>query len=177
MRQIFLLVGLMSILGHSIAQVGISGKPGNAGIPGTPGTPGRVGAPSMPGTPGNPYDTGWVDMNKYGTSTGNNEQVDEAPTLSNPLVRSNNPNWFIRGIVADLIENKLIDHVDRLSFTLDAEGLTLNGIRQSDEVYRKFKAKYIQHLKDHFIYSQYYTPRGSGTHAEVKIDYFGPLLP
>jgi|GEM_PF-2169984 len=171
MRQIFLLMGLMSILSHSIAQHGTPGKPGHAGTPGIPGTPG------VPGTPGNPSDTGWMNLYSPDTSTGDNEQVGEAPTLSNPLVRSDNPNWYIREIVADLIENKLIDHVDRLSFTLDTDGLTLNGIRQSDEVYRKFRAKYILHSKDHFIYSQYYTPHGSGAHTEVKIDHFGTSLP
>jgi len=166
-----MLLGLMGILNQSIAQHGIPGKPGRAGTQGTPGTPG------MPGIPGNPSDTGWSDRYKSDTSTLNYEQVGEAPTLANPLVRSDNPNWYVREIVADLIENKLIDRVDRLSFTLDADSLTLNGIRQSDEVYRKFKAKYIYHLKDHFIYSQVYTSSGSGAHTEVKIDHFGPFLP
>jgi bla regulator protein blaR1 len=94
-------------------------------------------------------------------------QREEPPTLANPLVFTNNPDPTIKMIAADLVDNRLIDHVDQLSFALDADGLTVNGAKQSQDVYLKFREKYIRRSGDHFIYSQYYTPHGSGSRGEV----------
>ena len=98
-----------------------------------------------------------------------------APTLDNPLVYTKEPNPYIIRIIADLVENRLIDHVDKLSFTLDADGLIVNGLKQPEDIYVKYRSKYIRHTKDHFIYSQYYTRHGSGSHCEVSTDSGNPL--
>jgi len=94
-------------------------------------------------------------------------QKEEAPTMANPLVFTNHPDPYLKGIAADLVENKLIDHVDRLSFTLNSDELIVNGTRQPVDIHVRFKEKYIKKATDRFIYSQYYTSHGSGSHAEV----------
>jgi beta-lactamase regulating signal transducer with metallopeptidase domain len=101
---------------------------------------------------------------------GVNERAEHAPTLTSPLVYTRNPNPYIESIVADLVENGLIDNVNRFSFTLNAEGLVVNGTRQPDNIFLTFRTKYVIHPKARFIYSQYYTPQGSGSHCEVNID-------
>ena len=93
-----------------------------------------------------------------------------APTLSNPLIYSKHPSPVVQKIVAELIESKLIDRVDEFSISLDTNGMTINDVRQPDEIFAKFKTKYLRHANDHIIYSQYYHPNGSGSHCEVKID-------
>jgi hypothetical protein len=102
--------------------------------------------------------------------------TDSAPTLTHPLLSAGQSNPYIREIVHDLIAANLLDHFDQLSFTLDATGLTLNGVQQADAIYRPFRTKYVKHQKDHFIYTQHYNAHGGGTHTEVKIDHFGPTL-
>jgi hypothetical protein len=46
----------------------------------------------------------------------------------------------------------------------------LAGVRQSDEIFAKFKTKYIRQANDHIIYSQYYRNGNTGSHCEVNID-------
>jgi bla regulator protein BlaR1 len=101
---------------------------------------------------------------------GINERAEHAPTLTSPLVYTKHPNSYIESIVPDLIENGLIDDVNRFSFTLNAEELIVNGIKAPDDIFLKFKTKYVIHPKAHFDYSQYYTPQGSGTHCIVNTD-------
>jgi beta-lactamase regulating signal transducer with metallopeptidase domain len=101
-------------------------------------------------------------------------QAEPAPTLAHPLVYTNNPNPYVERITADLIKISLIPDVDEFSFTLNTSGLTVNDVKQPDEIYQKFRTKYIKHPNDHFIYSQYYTPHGSGTHCIVNTDPDGP---
>ena len=97
-------------------------------------------------------------------------RTEQAPTLTSPLVYWKHPDPYIESIVPDLIENGLIANVNRFSFTLTAEGLVVNGIRVPDDIFLKFKTKYLIHPKSRFIYSQYYTPQGSGSHCEVNAD-------
>jgi hypothetical protein len=101
-------------------------------------------------------------------------QSKQPPTLSNPIIW-NNPNPYLQKIVAELIESKLIDRVDEFSISLNADGMTINDVRQPEEVFAKFKAKYIRHENDHIIYSQYYRSDGSnGSHCEVNIEASAP---
>ena len=102
--------------------------------------------------------------------------TDSAPTQTHPLLDAGQSNPYVREIVHDLITAHLLDRFDRLSFALDTAGLSINGVKQDDAIYRPFRTKYIKHPKDHFIYSQHYGPHGGGTHTEVKIDHFGPKL-
>jgi beta-lactamase regulating signal transducer with metallopeptidase domain len=97
-------------------------------------------------------------------------ESENPPTLENPLVYTRQPNVSIRGIAADLVKDRLIDHVEEFSFTLDADKLLVNGTQQPEDVFLRFKTKYVIHARDHFIYSQYWTSHGSGSHCEVKDD-------
>jgi bla regulator protein BlaR1 len=97
------------------------------------------------------------------------DRPEPPPTLANPIIW-NNPNPHLKKLVAELIESKLIDRVDKFSLSLDANGMTINDVRQPDEVFAKFKAKYIRHANEHIIYSQYYRSDSSGSHCDVNID-------
>ena len=97
----------------------------------------------------------------------------QPPTLNNPIIW-HNPDPHLQKIVAELIESKLIDRVDEFSISLDANEMTINGVRQPEEVFAKFKAEYIRHANDHIIYSQYYRNDSSGSHCEVNIDDTAP---
>jgi hypothetical protein len=107
----------------------------------------------------------WSAEESEGTSVS-----ERAPTRANPLVYTRDPNPYVKRIVADLVENGLIDNINRFSFVLNADGLIVNGIKQSDDIFLTFRTKYIIHPKARFIYSQYYTPKGSGSHCEVNTD-------
>jgi hypothetical protein len=48
--------------------------------------------------------------------------------------------------------------------------MLVNGIQLPDNIYQVYRQKYIQHPKDHMIYSQYYTPKGSGAQCECVHD-------
>jgi bla regulator protein BlaR1 len=59
---------------------------------------------------------------------------------------------YIDPIIDDLIDYKVIgeDNRESLSFELNDQGLTVNGVRQPQELFMKFKAKYIKHPDDLF---------------------------
>ena len=127
----------------------------------TPVTPMTPTTPVTPVAPVSP-----ASSNGFGI----NERAEHAPTRTSPLVYTRNPDPYIQSIVADLIENGLIDDVNRFSFTLNAEGLVVNGTRAPDNIFLTFKTKYVIYPKSRFIYSQYYTPQGSGSHCEVNLN-------
>jgi beta-lactamase regulating signal transducer with metallopeptidase domain len=136
-------------------------------VPATLATPKAVVTPVTPITPVAPV----APVNPAGSNGfGINERAYHAPTRDNPLVYWKHPDPYIERIVPDLIENGLIDNVNRFSFTLTAEGLVVNGIRAPDDIFLTFKTKYVIYPKSRFIYSQYYTPQGSGSHCEVNIN-------
>jgi bla regulator protein blaR1 len=120
--------------------------------------------PVTPVTPVAPVNPGW--SNGFGI----NERTEHAPTLASPLVYTKNPDPYIVNIVADLVENGLIADVNRFSFTLNAEELIVNGTIEPDNIFSTFRAKYMIHPKAYYIYSQYYTPKGSGSHSQVNTD-------
>lgn len=96
------------------------------------------------------------------------DETERPPSPASPLVYTKHPNPYIISIVADLLANQLLPHLDRFSFTLDTGGLVVNGVKLPEDIAAKFTEKYVRKAKDHFIYSQYYTPGGSGSHCEVK---------
>ena len=84
------------------------------------------------------------------------------------MVYTKEPNPYVVKILADLVEYHLLDRADTLSFSLDADNLIVNGTRQPDDIFQKFKLKYILRPDAHFIYSQYYHIGGSGSTCEVN---------
>ena len=129
-------------------------------MPATLAAPKAVVTPVTPTTPVAPV----APVNSTSAAT------ERAPTRTSPLVYWKHPDPYIERIVPDLIENGLIDDVNRFSFTLNAEGLIVNGVAQPDNIFLLFKTKYVIYPKSRFIYSQYYTPRGSGSHCEVNLN-------
>ena len=70
-------------------------------------------------------------------------------------------------IALDLIKAHLIGDLNKFSFTLNENELIVDGSRQAANIFQTFKDKYLKGPKDRFIYSQYYTSKGSGSHCEV----------
>jgi hypothetical protein len=71
----------------------------------------------------------------------------------------------IRHIVFELIDRGLINaKTDLRSFSLDNSGLTVNGVRASDEIFSGFKEKYVKDADDHYIYSH----DGGSTTIDVR---------
>jgi len=60
----------------------------------------------------------------------------------------------IPGIISELKYNKLVDDTENLSFTLNSKELVVNGKKQSAEVHRQFKEKYLDKDGDYFIYKR-----------------------
>jgi len=46
-------------------------------------------------------------------------------------------------LVADLLQDGLITDANNVTFTLNNKGVTVNGKKQSDDIYRKYKEKYV----------------------------------
>ncbi len=76
------------------------------------------------------------------------------------------PEVAVKDIIADLMDKRLITAADPLSFTLNNEGLILNGVKQEAAIYSKFKAKYIITPADHFIYDHH----GGFTHSDISVN-------
>jgi hypothetical protein len=78
--------------------------------------------------------------------------------------------YFVEHIIRDLRREKLIEKTDPLSFTLDNEGFSVNGVKQPAEVFKRYKEKYLEGSKDYFIYDHH----GGSTHTEVSTDRKAP---
>ncbi len=75
-------------------------------------------------------------------------------------------NKYISHIIDDLFEKGIITEENKLSFLLDNEQLTVNGVKQPDNVFQFFKQKYIRHAGDHFSYERH----GSSVITSIKTD-------
>jgi hypothetical protein len=86
---------------------------------------------------------------------------------SSSSIRTNNP--LTSKIIHDLRAEHIVDNIDHLSFTLDADKLIVNGVKQPDNIYQQFKAKFIHLKTDYCKYSQWYNSKGgdSGTSESV----------
>jgi hypothetical protein len=86
-------------------------------------------------------------------------EAPEAPEVPSPSA------GCIRQIVFELIDRGLVDaKSDLRSFSLDNSGLTVNGVRASDEIFAGFKQKYVKDASDHYIYSH----DGGSTTIDVR---------
>ena len=59
----------------------------------------------------------------------------------------------IPSIISELINEKIIEKADELSFILNNKKLVVNGTVQPRDVHMRFKDQYLKHEKDHVIYS------------------------
>jgi len=86
-------------------------------------------------------------------------EAPEAPEVPSPSASC------IRAIILDMVDRGLISaKIDLRSFTLDNNGLIVNGVKESDEVFAGFKEKYVKDASDHYIYSH----DGGSTTIDVR---------
>ncbi len=86
-------------------------------------------------------------------------EAPEAPEVPSPSA------GCIRQIVFELIDRGLVGaKTDLRSFSLDNNGLTVNGVKASDDIFAGFKEKYIKDASDHYIYSH----DGGSTTIDVR---------
>ena len=78
--------------------------------------------------------------------------------------------YYIRHIIRDLRHDNIITDTDPLKFTLNNDGFSVNGEKQPEEVFKRYKAKYLDRPTDHFIYER----RGGSTHTEISTDKKAP---
>jgi hypothetical protein len=72
------------------------------------------------------------------------------PTAPAPPVVEND---LMKGIITDLEAKGIIQGVEPLSFRLDKHGMTVNGVKVSEEVFTFFKDKYVTNPRNRFSYS------------------------
>jgi hypothetical protein len=75
-------------------------------------------------------------------------------------------NKYISRIIDELIDKGVISDDLKLTFSLDNEAMTVNGVKQPDEVFQAFRKKYVKHTGDHFSYVR----SGSSVISTVKIE-------
>jgi len=62
---------------------------------------------------------------------------------------------FIKELTEDLVSDKIIPDANSLKyFSLNTEGMTVNGVKQPDELYKKYKEKYSKQSSGGFNYSR-----------------------
>jgi beta-lactamase regulating signal transducer with metallopeptidase domain len=89
------------------------------------------------------------------------------PTMMADSVAAHRPNYDYFGhVIYDLRADGLIESVETLSFTLDNDGLVVNGVKQPESVYQKYKAKYLRDPADHVIYIH----NGGHWHTDVWME-------
>jgi hypothetical protein len=84
-----------------------------------------------------------------------------APAPAPPVVENDR----IKGIITDLEAKGIIQGVEPLSFRLDKHGMTVNGVKVSDEVFAFFKDKYVTNPRNRFSYSH----QGGSTSSTVWV--------
>ena len=72
----------------------------------------------------------------------------------------------VNNIINELMNAKLIDNREDLSFTLNSKSLTVNGKQQPDDVFQRFREKYIRKPGDLINY----TKKENSTHITINRD-------
>ena len=91
-----------------------------------------------------------------------------APVPPVPPVPPND--YYVRHIIRDLRSDNIVTETNPLRFTLDNDGFSVNGVRQPEEVFKRYKAKYLDRPSDHFIYDHH----GGTTHTDISTDKKAP---
>jgi bla regulator protein blaR1 len=71
----------------------------------------------------------------------------------------------VGSIIEELLEERIIQTVEDLSFSLDSRQFIVNGIKQSESLHDRLKIEFLQDPKDHVIYS---AKRGT-IHTDVQV--------
>lgn len=77
--------------------------------------------------------------------------------------RKGSGNYYVQRIIYDLKQQGLVNSDNPLSFTLDKNGLIVNGKAVPQSVFEEFKRKYLHSDKDHFLYEHH----EGNTHTDV----------
>jgi len=104
--------------------------------------------------------------NNAGNSNDSRTSGGEIGHGSKPPYLTTNP--VTLGVIHDLQKDKLVDNLDKLSFTLTDYGMTINGQSQPEEVFQQYKTKYLKHPKDHIRFSQHLSASGSRPRAASR---------
>jgi bla regulator protein BlaR1 len=78
--------------------------------------------------------------------------------------------YFVHHIIRELKHDKLIEHDNPLSFSLSNDGFSVNGAKQSAEIFKRYKEKFLDRPSDHFIYNHH----GGSTSTEISTDRKAP---
>jgi hypothetical protein len=91
-----------------------------------------------------------------------------SPTAPTPPAPPEPPrgNKYVSKIIDELIDKGIIQDDVKLIFSLDNVQLTVNGVKQPDEVFQAFKQKYIKHPGDHVTYER----SGLSSISNIKIE-------
>jgi len=82
-------------------------------------------------------------------------RLDEQKLRSDRLLKSPGlKNRFASPIIEQMLEKKIINNADDVSFELNKDGLTVNGVKQSDEVAKPFIEQYITDPRNKISYSK-----------------------
>jgi bla regulator protein BlaR1 len=140
--------------------------PAAPAIPAAPAGPATLSAPSMSTPPMPAMHSAPPTPATHSAPPTPPTPVEHAPTPEDPMVYNTFHNPYAKQMLLDLIKDGLAGDLNHISFVLNADKMTVNDILQPDNIFQIYRARYIQHPGDHMIYSQYYTPQGSGTHCE-----------
>jgi hypothetical protein len=70
---------------------------------------------------------------------------------------------MMKDITEDLVSDKIIPGPDSLrEMKLNEFGMSVNGVKQPDNVFRKYREKYSKYFDGNFTYSRDGVIRGSG---------------
>jgi len=134
-------------------------------LPPVPAGPPTVSTPTTPPTSSDAPSALWMRLN-LDSAAAASRTSEHAPTPEDPMVYNTFKNPYAKQMLLDLIKDGLVADLNHISFVLTTDEMTVNGVLQPNNIYQVYRAKYITHPGDHMIYSQYYTPHGSGTHCE-----------
>jgi bla regulator protein BlaR1 len=149
-----------------ISVLGMLAKPADASI---------IGMPAMPATTIPPAAPAAVSVRGMPASqvtmsaTAMSGTIVMSPGLSvppGPVVAPPPGYDYFAHVIRDLLADGLIQSDETLSYTLDKDGLVVNGAKQPDPIYQKYKAKYLKDPADHVIY----THEGGHWHTDVWME-------
>jgi bla regulator protein BlaR1 len=94
------------------------------------------------------------------------KNIVESRQLRMKLAAVGTSNGEISSIINELTNANVISNTDNLSFSLNNESLTVNGKKQSSDLHKKLKDKYIQKPGDLYKYSK----NGNSTSITINKD-------
>jgi len=111
--------------------------------PPTPPTPATPGSPATPPTPPTPP--------AYGTTTTTRTGVER--TVTSKTVTNGDGHDYTSEINQEMIKDGIINSTNKLSYKLNKDELIVNGTKQSADVQRKYKQKFLKNEGHSLMYN------------------------